>query len=113
MKKVEAYKCDHCPKTSTNPSALFQHERRCKKNPNNKHKCFDFCKHLVLEINSDTMFKQFKCGVTNGYMYSYKREYRGLRLYGERMPLECDKFEHMNLEQVMDNPLKTILYPWD
>ena len=94
MKKVTAYKCEHCPKCSTNPSALFQHERKCKYNPNNKHQCFEFCKHLKLRVDSDSMQKYFTCDATGNKMFSYKAEHRGLNLEGiERMPLKCDLYE--------------------
>lgn len=96
MKKVQAYKCDHCPKTSTNPSALSQHERRCRFNPNNKHKCFEYCIYLNLEINTDTMSKYFLCTLKNKEMYSYKAEYRGMNhlLPATRMPLECEQYDN-------------------
>lgn len=96
MKKVQAYKCDFCSKTSTNASALFQHERKCRNNPNNKHKCFDFCKHLKMKFDSDCMRKTFICELTGTEMYSYKAEYRGMNhfLPSTRMPLQCEKHQY-------------------
>ncbi len=101
MKKVQAYKCDHCSKSSTSPGAMFQHERKCRSNPNNKHKCFDYCRHLKREYAATGQERlDFVCQKTGKLMYSYKAEYRGFKLDGlERMPLNCTFYEFMTIDE--------------
>lgn len=82
------------------------HERMCKKNPKNRHKCFQYCKHLVKDtegssfcIDEDRVYGfSFHCALmSDKEMYSYKLERfeknkkRCEKM--ERMPLECDKYE--------------------
>lgn len=79
-----------------NAGALSKHERKCRRNPNNRHKCFEYCKHLKMDkcgIN-----KTFECLKTGELMFSYKAEHRGLDFVIKnlvRMPLECNLHEPM------------------
>jgi len=85
--------------------AMSRHEKYCKENPNNKHKCFDFCKHLKWEKHYAYDDYGNQCGHTDMicekrdvYMYSFKFEKNthkpATALNGlERMPLECDLYE--------------------
>lgn len=109
MNKVTAYKCDYCSITSINAGALSQHERKCKHNPNNKHKCFNFCTHLKRELMVYPEVGnvwEFTCLMTGDKMYSYKAEHRNdfmKRLIKNnnltRMPSECDKHEPMGIDE--------------
>lgn len=94
MQKVQTYKCDYCPKASTSASAMSQHERKCKHNPNNKHKCFDYCKHLDRVAGMKNRV-DFMCMLNKELMYSYKAEKSSIKIEGlKRMPLQCDKHEY-------------------
>ena len=102
MKQVTAYKCEYCNKLNQWTHHIKRHERFCKHNPNNRHKCFEYCKHLKLELYDDhhgvVYSKGFKCLKTGKNMYSYKAEKSiiiDVREEGERMPLECKYFETM------------------
>lgn len=96
MKKVTAYKCDHCSKASTSASAMSQHEKKCYYNPNNRHKCFDYCKHLERVAGMKNRI-DFRCKVTEELMYSYKAEKTSIKTEGmKRMPLQCEQFEYMS-----------------
>jgi hypothetical protein len=88
--------------------AMSRHEKYCRDNPNNQHKCFEFCKHLKrdVHINSDDYENYEKrtymtCMKTGKALYSYKFEKNTNKpvnaLEGlERMPLECDLHEYMD-----------------
>jgi len=96
------YFCEYCRKHYIHPGHAKRHEKFCKKNPNNKHKCF-WCKHLLYEkgywdcYDGDMgVFCQgvFTCKKTEKEMFSYKAEKsQYIALDGERMPLECEDFE--------------------
>jgi hypothetical protein len=107
------YQCDYCKKKMRSKGAMSRHEKYCKHNPNNKHICFEWCKHLKKErinegyTDSETgMFEiesskiEFTCTAKNIKMYSFLLEKRktfkpafteGLT----RMPLDCNKYEVM------------------
>lgn len=96
--------------------ALSRHEKYCKENPNNKHICFEFCRHL--EKSSERYYGSyfsdelqsgertvFTCKVTGKKMYSYHRE----KQYWEyvtsdmiRMPLDCKDFQVMSYDEMTD-----------
>lgn len=87
-----------------NKGAMTLHERMCKENPKNKHKCFQYCKYLYGERDSyDGEFhfscENIKCGMYEKNLHSYKleREYHGKKRIKEngliRMPLECEHYE--------------------
>jgi len=88
--------------------AMSRHEKYCKENPNNQHKCFDYCKHLKREVfQSVDDYENYSrrtdmtCMVTGKKMYSFKFEKNYTKpataLNGlERMPLKCDLHEYMD-----------------
>jgi len=107
----EVYKCDHCGKRQFRKYDMVQHEKWCKKNPQNQHKCFQFCHHLIKSEEEyegadhydqgETFFGTktvFTCGLTNQKMYSFKAERRKLPVVNEpdtiRMPLQCESFNN-------------------
>jgi hypothetical protein len=83
--------------------AMTKHERSCKMNPANAHKCFEFCKWLTksYDDNGFTMFgcDNPDCPLTNSNLYSYKleRSVSGRPSIANnglvRMPLECNHYE--------------------
>ena len=99
------YRCEHCNKPMFGKGAMSRHEKYCSKNPNNTHKCFEFCKHL--EWNKHYEYDDYGnqightdmlCNKRNVKMYSYKFEKNIFKpenaLDGlERMPLKCKYFE--------------------
>ena len=116
------YHCEYCEKKQFRKCDMSRHEKHCKQNPNNQHKCFEICKHLLKEeeeykvqysgddtdggyVGTRTVFK---CALTNQKMYSYIAERKRLPVVNEpdtiRMPLECDKYEDpmVGLENEME-----------
>ena len=107
LKKV--YQCDYCQKNMISAGAMARHEKFCRKNPNNMHKCFDTCRFLVrtkeLITGKDpfspySYVTTFRCKSTGKKMYSFlfektvdfKPKYtKGLM----RMPLECNMHSYM------------------
>lgn len=98
------YRCDFCNKAMFNKGAMALHERMCKDNPKNRHKCFQYCKHLYRERNSDDGEFYFTCENSGCEMYekdlhSYKleRNKEGKKRIVEnhltRMPIECEHYE--------------------
>ena len=102
------YRCDHCNKPMFGKGAMVRHEKFCKENPNNQHKCFEFCKHLEMTVTNDgyndyaypVKCTEMTCTKRNVEMYSYKFEKNCAKpknaLEGlEIMPLECNDYEPM------------------
>jgi len=102
----KVYRCDFCNKAIISAGSMKLHERMCKKNPNNKHKCFQYCKNLILEDGERRtseygeeyiIEKSFLCEKTGKELYSYKLErYKTNAKRIEkltRMPLECEFYE--------------------
>ena len=100
----KVYQCEHCKKNMLNAGSMSRHEHFCKQNPNNLHRCFDFCKHLEKTssvIEHDEMplrVTHFTCLKLDKKMYSYKFEksvgFRPMYISDlERMPLKCDDYE--------------------
>ena len=101
------YTCEYCGRKMLGKGAMSFHERYCKNNPNNFHKCFMYCKYLervVTEFPDEEFSNHYRitemiCKKRNVKMYSYKFEkhkkphsaLNGL----ERMPLECEVYEGM------------------
>ena len=100
--------CEYCRKLYQREHACATHEKFCKKNPCNKHKCFEFCTHLqkveIMEMNFDHNGDatgeyiseiEFSCTKTGKDLYSYIAERKGLRVinFADRMPLKCDDYE--------------------
>lgn len=96
------FECEFCGKRMLNKGSMTLHERMCRKNPNNKHKCFQYCRWLNMTYEEG--LRVFYCGNVNCFLseenlYSYKleRNYIG-RMQIERqklirMPLQCDCYE--------------------
>lgn len=99
VENVTIYQCEHCGKKQYRKSDMSFHEKWCKKNPNNDHKCFQHCVHLIKgreEIDSEmewpTTRCTFQCNVTKKFMFSAIAERRKivpLLENVERMPLQC------------------------
>lgn len=110
----KVYQCEHCGKKMLAAGPMARHEKYCKQNPHNKHKCFDFCRHLlrtgeVVYAGGEPYYKRtvFTCGVTNKEMYSFLLEKKAslfpydIKLNGmERMPLECPHFKQMTFDEI-------------
>jgi len=112
MKKTNetVYRCDHCNKAMVSAGFMKLHERMCKKNPNNQHQCFKYCKHLIKEQfdikdgyghNIGSSEISFTCAkIPDIEMYSYKLERyssKSGRISGlTRMPLECELYESLD-----------------
>jgi hypothetical protein len=104
--KEKVYRCDFCNKAIIQKGSMTLHERMCKKNPKNMHKCFQYCKHLIKDTattcdddgNRVNVGFSFSCALNPDVeMFSYKLE-RFKSNAGRiekmlRMPLECDKYE--------------------
>lgn len=105
IQQETVYRCEHCNRPMFGKGAMSRHEKYCKENPNNKHKCFDFCKHLEWERNYAYDDYGNQCGGSNMIctkrnidMYSFKFEKNVAKPIGalnglERMPLVCDLHE--------------------
>ena len=109
IEKLIVYICEHCNKKMFGAGAMSRHEKWCKENTNNKHKCFEFCKHLEMTQEYEADYDGYKqkftkmiCTKRNVDMYSYKFEKKTTKpantLEGlERMPLKCDLYEEMGV----------------
>ncbi len=98
VKTRKVYYCDYCKKHLLTKYSMICHEKICKRNPNNFHKCFEYCKHLVKETDEEKT--EFYCNITERFMYSYKVENKkwfkdGSRDFSKhiRMPLKCKYYE--------------------
>ena len=100
---MQVYICEHCKRKMFSPGAMGLHEKQCKENPKNKHKCFEWCKHLEKQVynceDGGTAFNtKFRCKLQPELdLYSYKLERfschaRAIK-YMTRMPLECDLYQ--------------------
>jgi hypothetical protein len=122
----KVYRCDFCNKAMVRVGLMKLHERMCKKNPNNQHKCFLYCKYLERDqepIRDDEGNKagwneaSFTCAkMPDVELFSYKLErYECNRLRCEqrtRMPLECDLYETMDGHYYRDDPAIPIEDDW-
>lgn len=97
------YRCDYCNKSMFNKGAMSLHERMCKLNPYNRHKCFQYCRWLRKDKDYGG-FSCFSCGNEKCDLYeiklhSYKleRDYLGMHRIKEdnlvRMPFQCEHYE--------------------
>lgn len=110
IETAQIYKCDHCGKVQFRKCDMSKHEKWCKLNPNNRHACYEFCKHLVKgeeQYEGQSRYDSgegytgkrtvFTCGLTGQKMYSFKAEKLKLPVVTEegtvRMPIKCNKFE--------------------
>ena len=88
---MKIYTCEFCGRYYKTKYCSI-HEKYCRLNPKNKHRCFDICKHL--EIDNEDGMKHFWCSKKELFLYSYKAEkikHQDLENC-TRMPLECDEF---------------------
>lgn len=106
----KVYHCEHCKKYMLSASSMSRHEKYCRMNPNNKHKCFDLCRHLQKSRVYGTIYHgvtQFRCAITGEKMYSYLLEKKQTAYFGNkinfdgliRMPLECNDYRIMSFEE--------------
>lgn len=111
MKTIQGkyYKCEYCRRKMFGAGAMGYHEKYCKENPHNMHKCFEYCDHLMKsehivdsEYYADDIGygkckqTEFTCKVTGKKMYSYHREKQYWQYVTSdmiRMPLECEDYE--------------------
>jgi hypothetical protein len=109
--KIEkVYHCEFCKKHSLSGSATSRHEKYCRSNPHNKHRCFAMCVHLIKErkyIGFSHVETIFTCAITKEKMYSYLAEKKQTSYFTHpnmtkgliRMPLECDLYKEMSFEE--------------
>ena len=101
----KVYQCEYCGKRMLSAGAMSYHERWCKKKPENRHKCFELCSHLKRTLNMYTQNIEFQCLKTKEFMYSYHLEKRCYYEYRKppadltRMPLECNMFQEMTIDE--------------
>jgi len=104
----EVYKCEHCRKLYQIKKACALHEPKCKKNPDNKQKCYDGCKHLIkkeVTYNWDAYDGEHKsvkeilfCDAKEEGVYPYwingllQEDING-EIQNNVMPKECNKFK--------------------
>jgi hypothetical protein len=91
------YKCDYCPKRYLSEGPAVKHEKYCRKNPANKHVCFQ-CVHLSVEReHNDDGFneKTFTCTKLDKQLHTVTAERIGHSCLGhtERMPISCEAYE--------------------
>ena len=96
--------------------AMARHEKYCRRNPNNMHKCFDLCSHLKRTTElipgkspflSNSYATVFVCEKTGQKMYSYLLEKKATSYFGcpiksdglVRMPLDCRDYKYMSESQ--------------
>ena len=118
MKKLlkTVFKCGYCGKHYFVAATCLYHEKICRQKPENKHICFEYCKHLELTyhwkaVSSDPEdggqnFAKFVCLKTGKEMYSYKLEAKWpqyIRPDMIRMPLDCNLFQAMTEHEIFDS----------
>lgn len=107
--KRTVYGCEFCSKITLYKGVMSLHERMCKFNPKNRHKCFEYCKFLergnaeVYDLAGEIVGSggySFYCRKNKKELYSYKLERYKCnehRKFGkERMPLKCGDYEIEN-----------------
>ena len=112
----KVYHCEHCKKHMLSAASMSRHEKYCRYNPLNKHKCFDLCRFLVSKrqlkeggdpSNPGSYIRTFTCEKTGQKMYSYlaikkMTSYLGnpIKIAGlVRMPLSCNDYQYMTEAQ--------------
>ena len=105
-KLQNVYQCEHCNRKMLGAGAMSRHEKYCSVNPNNMHKCFQYCAHLVKNkiiihsqydgFHGEPLYAltEFTCNITNNKMFSYKAaKYPDINTSGLiRMPLNCNDY---------------------
>lgn len=111
---VILYICEYCKKKYFIKRFAEHHEKFCRKQPSNDHKCFQHCVHLTKGYENYTTEDgdgwqenpvqrvTFKCEKTGKFLYSVIAEklnivptyndYDAVGREYERMPLECDLY---------------------
>lgn len=110
MKETKAYKCDYCGKLYRYGKTALNHEKLCKKNPENIAACSG-CKHIEeIPIEFESMYyddyyggiptitsKMFHCNKLNKNLYPAKAVRKKLNIRypeqfkdQEQMPSNCD-----------------------
>ena len=88
MEKItneKVYRCDYCNRAIVRgKGSMVLHERMCRKNPNNQHQCFKYCKWLFKYTQTASYDEEetpigvvFECTHPEsklGELYSYKLE---------------------------------------
>jgi len=100
------YRCDFCNRAIVSKGSMVVHEKMCKNNPENAHKCFEFCNHLQRDKEIiggygdedwDLKRTKFVCLIRDVELKSYKvKRTKKLMEYTkdiEFMPNECNLFE--------------------
>ena len=107
IQQETVYRCEHCNKPMFGKGAMVRHEKYCRDNPHNKHKCFEFCRHLKMTQNFEhDEYGNWSGGTTmlcekkgiEMYSYKFEKNYNKpvTALNGLiRMPLECEEYEAM------------------
>ena len=101
----KVYRCDYCNRAIVSKGSMTVHEKMCKNNPENKHKCFEYCKHLIkstktMDFGDEDdilLITEFTCSITGNKMKSYKVKRNSVLLNETKhlifMPLKCDLYE--------------------
>jgi len=91
-KTIPIHFCDYCRKYYIRKHACEKHEKYCRLNPTNNHKCFTGCYYLE-RYKKEGHITVFNCKKKNQLMYSYIAErINHQHLYDDefiRMPLKC------------------------
>ncbi|TGE04782.1 hypothetical protein EU556_21615 [Hymenobacter fodinae] len=103
------YQCEHCTAKRLTKQSMVRHEQFCKRNPKNRHACFD-CQHLVRATEEAAVDEHgnlvtakrtvFTCAALGKDLYSYVAERKNMLAYvgdAERVPLQCPSYELENL----------------
>lgn len=107
LRKV--YFCEFCNKHNLSAASTSRHEKYCRYNPRNKHKCFELCTYLKRERKFDgfKLKTTFTCVKKKDKMYSYQAEKKMTSYFThpdmikglKRMPLECDLYRKMTFDE--------------
>ena len=68
IKNVTIYKCEFCGKIYQRKKYAIKHPKKCRKNPDNKHTCLEYCKYLCKKEIEFTQFDH------EGFDYQTKRD---------------------------------------
>ena len=111
IKKV--YYCELCGKHNLSAATISRHEKHCWNRPENRHKCFDYCKflekkrELIPGKSPDDRYgykTTFTCLSLNRKMYSYllenKVNFKPEFIEGlTRMPVQCNMWSYNYREE--------------
>lgn len=111
------YHCEHCKKHMLSAASMSRHEKYCRRNPVNMHKCFDMCSFLkrnteLIEGKSPCINSSYRtvfmCLKTYKRMFSYLAEKKATSYFGcpmkyddlIRMPLHCKDHQYMSDNEI-------------